>query len=154
MLAAADAMVKKRGGDSARSLLDVGFEYCSLDDFWQPCFPENQTAVGGVQGSFHDAGGHPLVNETRFPSMRVMTDKVHSLGLKMGWYGNNCGCSEHQSVPSWGPPASSSVGQTDEGLTDGTRHYEGDVQAIVDFGFDGEKDKQKSPPQLDFQGSL
>ena len=138
MLAAADAMVKQRGAN-ALSLLDLGFEYCSLDDFWQPCFVENGTATGGVQGSFHDAKGYPLVNETRFPSMKAMTDKAHSLGLKMGWYGNNCGCSEHQSVSSWGAPASSRAGQTDEGLADGIKHYEGDVQAIVDFGIDGIK---------------
>lgn len=137
MRAQAAAMVKTRQGDV--SLLDVGFSYCSLDDFWQPCFPDNQTAVGGVQGSFHNATGYPLVNETKFPSLRSLTDYVHGLGLKIGFYANNCGCEEHQTVPTWGPPASTVVGPTDESLTDGIRHYEGDVQAIVDWGFDGVK---------------
>ena len=35
-------------------------------------------------------------------------------------------------MPSWGPPATA-------GKTDGVRHYQGDVQATVDFGFDGIK---------------
>jgi hypothetical protein len=129
----ADAMVRK--GEDGVSLLDLGFSYCSLDDFWQPCFVDNQTTIGGVQGSFHNASGFPLVNETKFPSMKSMTEYVHSLGLKIGWYANNCGCEEHQSVPSWGPAASTVVGQTDEALTDGIHHYQGDVQAIAEFGF-------------------
>lgn len=71
--------------------------------------------------------------------MKVMTSRIHRLGLKIGWYGNNCGCSEHQNVPSWGPPASASEGATDESLTDGIKHYAGDVKAVLDFGFDGIK---------------
>ena len=50
----------------------------------------------------------------------------------MGWYGNNCGCNEHQNVASWGPPAT-------KGQHDGIRHYQGDIQATIDFGFDGIK---------------
>lgn len=90
-----------------------------------------------MQGSFHTASGYPLVNASRFPSLKAMTDHAHALGLKAGWYGNNCGCEEHQRVPSWGAPASTAAGETDESLTDGIEHYRGDVQAIVDFGFDG-----------------
>ena len=56
----------------------------------------------------------------------------HSIGLRMGWYGNNCGCNEHQAVPSWGP-APGGNGH------DGVHHYQGDIQATVDFGFDGIK---------------
>ena len=46
--------------------------------------------------------------------------------------GNNCGCNEHQNVPSWGPPVS-------PGQHDGIHHYEGEIQATIDFGFDGIK---------------
>lgn len=35
-------------------------------------------------------------------------------------------------MPSWGPPAT-------PGKTDGIKHYQGDVQATIDFGFDGIK---------------
>ena len=41
-------------------------------------------------------------------------------------YGNNCGCKERRAyVPSWGPG--------------NINHYKGDVQATIDFGFDGIK---------------
>ena len=39
----------------------------------------------------------------------------------MGWYGNDCGCNEHQSVASWGKAATA-------GQHDGVHHYEGDIQ--------------------------
>lgn len=52
----------------------------------------------------------------------------------MGWYGNNCGCNEHQNVPSWGPSPSG-----DPSKHDGIHHYQGDIQATIDFGFDGIK---------------
>ena len=45
---------------------------------------------------------------------------------------NNCGCNEHQNVASWGAPVS-------HGKTDGIHHYEGEIQATIDFGFDGIK---------------
>jgi hypothetical protein len=40
--------------------------------------------------TFHDSNGNPVVNTTRFPDMREMTDAIHALGLSAGWYGNNC----------------------------------------------------------------
>jgi hypothetical protein len=49
-------------------------------------------------------------------------------------YANNCGCREHQNVPSWGPPVSG-----DPKVFDGANHYIGDVKATIDFGFDGIK---------------
>ena len=78
-----------------------------------------------------------MIDHTKFPDMRAMTDHAHSIGLRMGWYGNNCGCNEHQSVDSWGPPAT--VGGAGSHNHDGIHHYQGDVQATVDFGFDGIK---------------
>jgi hypothetical protein len=39
----------------------------------------------GVDKSFHNASGYPLINLTKFPSMNAMTDKIHSLGLQAGW---------------------------------------------------------------------
>lgn len=122
MTTVANAMVNKSRGVS---LLEMGYENCGLDDYYQACGT-------GAGGSFHNASGYPLIDKTKFPDMKAMTDHAHSIGLKMGWYGNNCGCNEHQNVPSWGPPAS-------PGKTDGIHHYEGEIQATIDFGFDGIK---------------
>ena len=132
MIAAAAAMVNRSRG---HSLLDAGYTNCGLDDYWQACGT-------GTGGSFHNETGYPLVNLTRFPSMKAMTDRGHSLGLKMGWYANNCGCNEHQTVAGWGAAASPVPGPfpgRSAGDTDGIHHYEGDVAATVAFGFDGIK---------------
>ena len=47
-------------------------------DYYQEC-------KSGAQGSFHNASGYPLIDHTKFPDMRAMTDHAHSIGLKMGW---------------------------------------------------------------------
>ena len=53
--------------------------HCGLDDYYQACGT-------GANGSFHNASGYPMINHTKFPDMRAMTDHAHSIGLKMGWY--------------------------------------------------------------------
>tara|TARA_B110000208_G_C11477777_1_gene324610 strand:+ start:59 stop:592 length:534 start_codon:yes stop_codon:yes gene_type:complete len=129
MMIAANAMVNKSRGVS---LLDVGFVNCGLDDYFQV------SDGSGAGGSFHNASGYPIIDRKKFPDMRAMTDHAHSIGLKMGWYGNNCGESEHQNVASWGAPVT--LGKLVFGrgpYYDGVNHYKGDVQATIDFGFDG-----------------
>ena len=69
--------------------------FTGLDDGWQMC-------GAGIDKSFHNASGYPLINTSRFPSMKSMTDHIHSLGLYAGWYGNNCDCQEMQKGD-WGP---------------------------------------------------
>jgi len=72
---------------------------------------------GGTK--YHDADGNPLVNLTTFPDLKAMTDHAHSLGLKAGWYGNNCLCAEQQTADS--------------------KYYKGDVNALIKYGFDSVK---------------
>lgn len=108
-------MVKKYNGTS---LLDVGFTDCGLDDNWQACHT-------GVDNSFHNASGYPLVNLDTFPSLKNMTDYAHSVGLTAGWYGNNCICKENY------------IAKNETEALDA--HYQGDVDATVDFGFDATK---------------
>ena len=69
------------------SLLEVGYIDVGLDDAWQKC-------GAGVNGSFHDEKGYPIVDTSKFPDMKKMTDYAHSLDLSAGWYGNNCLCRE------------------------------------------------------------
>jgi len=110
-----DAMANKsRTVDGVpTSLVDVGYVTCGLDDNWQACGT-------GIDNSFHDAQGIPLINLNRFPDMKGMCDYAHSNGAKMGWYHNNCDCSENQK---W-----------DASYVEA--HYNGDVNAIVGYGFD------------------
>ena len=49
------------------SLVDLGYTACGLDDNWQKC-------KAGVDGSFHDADGNPIINTDTFPDMKKMTD--------------------------------------------------------------------------------
>jgi hypothetical protein len=78
--------VKK--GDN-RSLLDVGYKFANLDDGWQACGK-------GVNGSYHDAKGFPLMDPIKFPNVTAMTEKAYALGLSPGFYINNyiCGSGE------------------------------------------------------------
>ena len=87
MIAMMKAMTdRRRGVDGVpTSLLDLGYQYIGLDDGWQSC-------AAGVNGSFYDADGNPIVNTTKFPSMSGMVATGHALGLKVGWYANNCIC--------------------------------------------------------------
>ena len=70
------------------SLASLGYIYAGLDDGWQACGQ-------GVNRSFHDKDGNPLVDLKVFPSFKNMTIYGHSLGLRMGWYLNNCICGEN-----------------------------------------------------------
>ena len=95
------------------SYCDLGYCDVGLDDFWQKC-SDSDTEL-----KYHAQDGTPLVNLELFPDLRKMTDKGHKLGLKVGWYGNNCICQERH--------------------TDEYKFYEADAKATVDYGFDSTK---------------
>ena len=67
------------GGGAPTSLVQLGFDRIGLDDGWQACGQ-------GVNKSFHDSNGRPLINTTRFPDMKAMVTHARSRGLKAGWY--------------------------------------------------------------------
>jgi len=96
------------------SLCDLGYCDVGLDDNWQEC-----GSYGSEGYKYHTEDGSPVINTDRFPSMKAMTDKAHSLGLYAGWYGNNCICSD--------------------GKTGDRKFYEGDTKALREFGFDSWK---------------
>ena len=43
----------------------------------------------GINGSFHDETGTPLVDLKKFPNMSDMIDYAHAKNVRMGWYLNN-----------------------------------------------------------------
>jgi alpha-galactosidase len=103
------------------SLLDLGYVTAGIDDSWQAC----GSGPGGV--GFHNKSGFPIVNETRFPDMRAMTTKAKELGLKPGWYGNNCECREERPSCQMSPNGS------------GAECFAGDVAATLYYGFESIK---------------
>jgi alpha-galactosidase len=109
------------------SLCDLGYCNVGLDDAWQLC---------GKHGSkgfhYHDDQGNPIINTTRFPNLKAMTDYAHSLNLTAGFYGNNCICRETL------PEASA------------MEFYQNDIRAFLEFNFDSWK-LDGCGPQLDLQ---
>jgi alpha-galactosidase len=104
--AAADAMV-------ASGLINHGWTYINIDDYWQV---HRNSKDPTLQGPQRDAAGKIIPNP-RFPDMKGLADYVHSKGLRIGLYSSpgpwTCGgC-----VGSW-------------------QHEEQDAQAYADWGFD------------------
>lgn len=70
-----DALVKPNQnaswGEAGKSLLDFGYASIGLDDNWQAC-------GAGVNGSFHNIDGTPLINTKTFPDMAGMVEYVLS----------------------------------------------------------------------------
>ena len=73
--AAADAMVES-------GLINHGWTYINIDDFWQVHRNSNDPTL---QGPKRDSKGRILPNP-RFPDMKELTDYVHSKGLRIGIY--------------------------------------------------------------------
>ena len=110
-----DAMVRSRpnGGKSLRAL---GYENVGLDDNWQEC---------RYNKYFHDdIDGTPMVNLQRFPDMKRMTDYGHARGMRMGWYENNCICTEF-AWKRWKVSEATTIRSS--------------VRALTAYGFDGVK---------------
>ncbi|QEC71624.1 alpha-galactosidase [Arachidicoccus ginsenosidivorans] len=72
---AADAMVKT-------GLINHGWTYINIDDFWQNHRDAEDTTLRGI---FRDEHGYIIPN-SRFDNMKGLADYVHSLGLKIGLY--------------------------------------------------------------------
>jgi alpha-galactosidase len=103
------------------SLLDLGYNRIGLDDAWQDCGK-------GVNHSFHDPTGKPLIRPDRFPDMAAMNAYAKSKGIGSGWYLNTCDCCEKGALqPMWSAA--------------------GDARAVKELGFDGLKLDSCGPSQ-------
>jgi alpha-galactosidase len=72
---AANAMVSS-------GLINHGWTYINVDDFWQN---HRDSKDPTLRGEFRDAKGF-IVPNNRFPDMKGLADYIHSLGLKVGLY--------------------------------------------------------------------
>lgn len=146
---------KRTVGGVPTSLADLGFRDAGIDDGWQMC----NSGPGG--NGFHNASGYPIVNESRFPDLRAMTAKAHSIGLTAGWcechrsFAHARACSVH--VPgscsysalirllvgtrAFAPDGNNCICHDRQPACqykpgpDGDLCFKGDVQATLDFGF-------------------
>lgn len=99
---------------SMRSLASVGYDSVGIDEGWENCSGTDPNH--GLRQ--HDIQGFPMINTEKFPDMKSLVDYAHSKKTKMGWYLNGCACGERQ-----------------ERLL----NYQGDIQRLHEFGFDGAK---------------
>jgi alpha-galactosidase len=104
--AAADAMV-------ASGLINHGWTYINIDDFWET---HRNSDDPTLQGPHRDASGYILPN-SRFPDMKRLADYVHAKGLKIGLY---------SSPGPW----------TCGGCTASWQHEDQDAQSYAQWGFD------------------
>jgi len=72
---AANAMVKS-------GLINHGWTYINIDDFWQN---HRDSKDRSLRGKLRDEAGN-IVPNSRFGDMKGLADYVHSLGLKIGLY--------------------------------------------------------------------
>ena len=72
---AADALVKS-------GLVNHGWSYINIDDFWQN---HRDAKDPTLRGEFRDTND-VIVPNSRFPDMKGLADYVHNLGLKIGLY--------------------------------------------------------------------
>ena len=103
---AADALIKS-------GLVNHGWTYINIDDFWQN---HRSSKDPTLQGKFRDATGKIIPN-ARFPDMKGLADYIHNLGLKAGLY---------SSPGPW----------TCGGCAASWQHEEQDAQTYADWGFD------------------
>ena len=80
-----EGMAVRKHNNGTTSLCDLGYCDVGLDDAWQEC--DSPDAAPGMH--YHDDKGNPIVNTTRFPDLKAMTDFAHRLNLTAGWYGES-----------------------------------------------------------------
>lgn len=72
---AATAMIKS-------GLVNHGWTYINIDDFWQN---HRDSKDSSLRGKLRDEAGN-IVPNARFSDMKGLTDEVHNMGLKIGLY--------------------------------------------------------------------
>jgi hypothetical protein len=66
------------GGSTPVSLFQLGYNYIAQDDGWQNC-------GAGVNGSFHNATGWPMVDTDKFPDIGAWVASAHAVGVGAYW---------------------------------------------------------------------
>ena len=78
----------------AMSYAEIGYDEVGVDDNWQLCdstghYFHNDTAPKGWAN----------INTQRFSDLSGLVTYSHNKKVKIGWYMNNCICSEHEDYP-------------------------------------------------------
>jgi hypothetical protein len=82
---------------------------------------EGYEVIGKENKTMHDADGNPLIDKSKFPDMKGLSDGVHSRheNMTISWYLNSC-YAGGEINPSF-------------------KNYQGDIRNLFALGFDGVK---------------
>jgi alpha-galactosidase len=94
------------------TLSSFGYSSYGIDDGWEAC-------GSGINGSFHDFDGYPMINKELFPNMEQLVAYGTANNISLGWYMNCCGCPAEHKLSS--------------------PHYQQDAFATAALGFSGLK---------------
>ena len=74
-----DALNAPIGGDAGNTtMVSAGYTMITLDLGWEAC-------GAGVDGSFHDAAGNPIVNTTKLPDLKGLVATARAKNLSPWW---------------------------------------------------------------------
>ena len=76
------------------SLLDLGYNSVGVDDFWQKC-----DSTGHYFHNDTAPNGWAVINNSTFPNVTALVEYAHTKNVLIGWYFNNCHCSENNTYP-------------------------------------------------------
>ncbi len=60
------------------SLTSLGYTRVGIDEGWEKC-------GAGVNGSWHDPSGRPIVDGDLFPNLTALVEHAHANGAKLDW---------------------------------------------------------------------
>jgi alpha-galactosidase len=60
------------------SLVSLGYTRVGIDEGWEKC-------GAGVNGSWHDQSGRPIVDTHLFPDLTALVAHAHGSGAKLDW---------------------------------------------------------------------
>lgn len=111
------------------SLADLGYKDIGLDDGYMVCIRDAPSAQKQNNPyKAHTRAGNLIMDTNKFPDMKAMTARAHSLGLTAGWYMGQCIC-QFDTTP----------GDNIGGFASTEDFVVQDTKLLVEFGFDNLK---------------
>lgn len=90
-------------GDKNITLATLGYDRVGIDGGWVCIDPPSDApcTCGGINGSYHDSNGNPVISSARFPNMTGLAAYAHARGVRLDWYGNSCNCAGQEWKVMW-----------------------------------------------------
>eukprot|EP01084_Bolivina_argentea_P255624 430032_1 len=76
------------------SLYELGYSHIGIDDGWEQC-----NSVGNYFHNDTAPNGWALIDLSKYTNLTSLIKYSHNRNVGIGWYFNNCGCTEHDPYP-------------------------------------------------------